>query len=250
LVSSVVLPDLWPVCWAWAAWQFFQVPRKDGARGDIPGEWSNYSGDFPLWRMSYDILRYFRRKLENELDWSFRRLFMMPENAEAPWLTYQQFSNLVGSLTDQIVAEENWQPIIDEIWNSRQVEDFNRGKNSKKRDFLRSWNHDRTAKHISLDEIAQGGTKLDDDLLHELAEPRAEFEEKVLSQDVVDTFRDSLSEKDKAILQMRLEDRSLKEIADKLGYKTPGAVSERIKKLATKYEKFASDQYDDFLDEH
>ena len=34
-------------CYAWAAWQFFQVPGKGGAKHDIPGNWSNYSGAFP-----------------------------------------------------------------------------------------------------------------------------------------------------------------------------------------------------------
>ena len=34
-------------CYAWAAWQFFQVPGKGGAKHDIPGNWSNYSGVFP-----------------------------------------------------------------------------------------------------------------------------------------------------------------------------------------------------------
>ena len=39
-------------CFAWSAWQFFQVPNKDGTYKDIPGDWKNYSGDFPLWRLS------------------------------------------------------------------------------------------------------------------------------------------------------------------------------------------------------
>ena len=39
--------------YAWSAWQFFQIPHKDGTYHDIPGEWSNYSGDFPLWRISW-----------------------------------------------------------------------------------------------------------------------------------------------------------------------------------------------------
>ncbi len=71
-------------CYAWAAWQFFLVPFKGGTYHDIPGEWQDYSGDFPLWRMSYDIIRHFRKKFETEMDWSFQRLFLMPENVEVP----------------------------------------------------------------------------------------------------------------------------------------------------------------------
>ncbi len=102
-------------CYAWAAWQYFQIPHKDGTYRDIPGDWSHYSGDFPLWQLSYEIIKHFRNKFETEMEWSFQRLFLMSEDAELPWLTYQHFGNLVGNLTDMIVAEQEWQPMIDEI---------------------------------------------------------------------------------------------------------------------------------------
>ncbi len=236
--------------YAWSAWQFIQIPHKSAASDVYKRQWSNYSGDFPLWRMSYDIIRYFRKKFETEMDWSFQRLFSMPEDVDVPWLNWQQFSNLVGNLTDMIVAEGTWQPIIDEIWNNRQMEDYNRGQNSKKRDFMRSWYHDRTAKPISLEEITQDGAKLDDETLFDIAEPRAEFEEKVLSQDAVDAFYASLLEDDRMILQMRIEGYTQQQIADKLGFKTTGAISKRIAKLGAKYEEFVRSQYDEFLDRH
>ena len=236
--------------YAWSAWQFFQIPHKDGTHRDIPGEWSNYSGDFPLWRMSYDIIRYFRKKFETEMDWSFQRLFTMPEDAEIPWLDWQQFSNLIGNLTDMIVAEEKWQPIIDEIWNTRQVEDYNSSQNARKRDFQRSWDHSRTAKHLSLEELAETGATLDDETLFEIAEPRAEFEEKILSQGAVEAFYATLTEEDRTILQMRIDGYTQQQIADKLGFKTTGAISKRIAKLGAKYEEFVRSQYDSFLSEH
>ena len=236
--------------YAWSAWQFFQIPHKDGTRRDIPGEWSNYSGDFPLWRMSYDIIRHFRNKFETELDWSFQRLFSMPEDTQVPWLTWQQFSNLIGNLTDRIVAEENWQPVIDEIWKTRQAEDYNRGQNARKRDFMRSWDHNRTAKHISLEELAETGTKLDDKALFDLEDPRAEYETKILSQDAVDSFCASLTEEDRTILQMRVEGYTQQQIADKLGFKTTGAVSKRLTKLGARFEEFVQNQYGDFLGKH
>ena len=236
--------------YAWSAWQFFQIPHKDGTYHDIPGEWSNYSGDFPLWRMSYDIIRYFRKKFETEMDWSFQRLFTMPEDVEVPWLDWQQFSNLIGNLTDMIVTEQNWQPIIDEIWNNRQVEDYNSSQNARKRDFMRSWDHSRTAKHLSLEEFAETGAALDEETLFEIAEPRAEFEEKILSQGAVEAFYATLTEEDRTILQMRVDGYTQQQIADNLGFKTTGAISKRIAKLGAKYEEFVRSQYDSFLREH
>lgn len=124
-------------CYAWSAWQFFQVPKNDDTYQDIPDDWSHYSGDFPLWRWSYEIIHHFRMKFENEMEWSFQKLFLMHIDDELPWLTYKQFGNLVGNLTDMIVKEQNWQPLFDDVWNNRQVEDYT-GKNINKRDFMRS----------------------------------------------------------------------------------------------------------------
>ena len=54
--------------------------------------------------------------------------------------------------------------MIDEIWNTRQVNDYT-GKNINKMDFMRSWTHSRTAQHISFDELLEEGTTVDGELL-------------------------------------------------------------------------------------
>ena len=200
-------------CYAWSIWQFLQVPKMDGSYQDIPGDWSNYSGDFPLWRMSYDLIRHFRRIFECELDWSFQRLFIMDKDDEVPWFSYQQFSNIVGNLTDKIVAEENLQPVIDEIWRNRQPEDYNRGSNMRKRDFLRSWNHDRNHTHLSIEQIAEAGASIDGDALFELPDPRGEYEIKILSEVQIEQFQKTLSATDVKILQMRMDGCTMQEIA-------------------------------------
>lgn len=233
-------------CYAWAAWQFFQVPKQDGSYQDIPGDWKHYSGDFPLWRLSYEIIRHFRNKFETEMEWSFQRLFLMDKDDELPWLSYRHFGNLVGNLTDLIVKEQNWQPMIDEVWNNRQVNDYS-GKNVNKRDFMRSWTHSRTAQHISIEEVLETGVKLDGEMLFEIADPRGEFESKVLSELHMEQFKGGLTEQDKQILQMRYEGYPLKEIAAKVGFKTPSAVSKHIEKIAGAYEDFVTGEYSDFL---
>lgn len=236
-------------CYAWAAWQYFQVPKQDGSYQDIPGDWKHYSGDFPLWRLSYEIIRHFRNKFETEMEWSFQRLFLMDKDDDLPWLSYRHFGNLVGNLTDLIVKEQNWQPMIDEVWNSRQVNDYS-GKNVNKRDFMRSWTHSRTAQHISIEEMLETGVKLDGEMLFEIADPRGEFENKVLSELHMEQFKGGLTEQDRQILQMRYEGYPLKEIAAKVGFKTPSAVGKHIEKIAGAFEDFVSNEYSDFLDEH
>ena len=236
-------------CYAWSAWQFFQIPHQDGTHHDIPGDWSHYSGDFPLWRLSYEIIKHFRKKFENEMEWSFQKLFLMDKDDDLPWLSYKHFGNLVGNLTDMIVAEQNWQPMIDEIWNCRQVNDYS-GRNCNKKDFMRSWTHSRTAQHISIEDLMENGTTIDGEQLYEIADPRGEFESKVISEIHIEQFKNKLTEQDARILQMRYDGYSLQEIADVVGFKTAGAVSKHIAKIAGSYEDFVSDQYDKFLDEH
>ena len=77
------------------------------------------------------------------------------------------------------MLEQNWQLMIDEIWNTRQVNDYT-GKNINKKDFMRSWTHSRTAQHISFDELLEEGTTVDGELLFDIADPRSEFESEII----------------------------------------------------------------------
>ena len=130
-------------CWSWTAWQAFQVKDSRGNYGEIPGSREQYSGYFPLWQLSYDILRYFRRKIEREYI-SFQMLYTAGPDEEMLWFTYREFGNLVGNLTDLVVEEENWQPMIDAIWENRTVEDYENKNSVVRKDFMRHWNHDRS----------------------------------------------------------------------------------------------------------
>ena len=67
---------------------------------------------------------------------------------------------------------------------------------------------------------------------------------------VMDDFKSRLTEQDAKILQMRYDGSSLQEIANAVGFKTAGAVSKRILKIAGSYEDFVSDEYSEFLDKY
>ena len=98
-------------CYAWSAWQFFRVKDRKGNYRDIPGNWNQYAGYFPLWRLSYSIIPYIRMKFEQS-GLGFQNLYNIPQGVEVPWLTYQQFSNLVCNVTDMVIAEQNWQMML------------------------------------------------------------------------------------------------------------------------------------------
>lgn len=74
-------------CVAWSAWQYFEVPYQKGGYREIPGSAAQYSGDFPLWRLSYSMLPLLRDKFEVS-GFSFQQLYNVPEGTELPWLTY------------------------------------------------------------------------------------------------------------------------------------------------------------------
>ena len=124
-------------CYAWCAWQFFQVKDRKGNYRDIPGSWNQYAGYFPLWRLSYSIIPYIRMK----------------------------------------------------------------------------------------------------------------FEQKVISEMQIAAFAEqSISEKDREILKLRMGGLTEQEIADKVCYKTASAVHKRITKIAEAYEDYVTAEYQKYLD--
>ena len=96
----------------------------------------------------------------------------------------------------------------------------------------------------------ENGASINGEQLYDIADSRSEFESTVLTEQSMKQFKDKLTEQDRKILQLRYEGYSLKEIAEKTGFKSPSAVSKRIEKLAGAYEDFVSGEYSDFLDKH
>ena len=42
---------------AWSTWQYLEVPYQKGGYREIPGSPAQYSGDFPLWRLTYSMVK-------------------------------------------------------------------------------------------------------------------------------------------------------------------------------------------------
>lgn len=226
--QDVFLEMVWD-SYAWGIWQALKVPKGRGGYKEIPGDWKNYSGDFPLWRMCYDILRYFRMTYETEMEWSFQRLFTMPENMDLPWMSWRHFCNLIFNLTDRIVEKEKMQPIIDAVWENRQPEDYT-GHNLKRGEFLRKWNHSRNHEHMSIEQLIED--KID------VPDMQLAFDRKLQAEQLIEQFSATLTEKDNKILDLRMLGRTMQEIADIVGYETPSAVKKRIDRIAEQYEAY------------
>ena len=123
--------------------------------------------------------------------------------------------------------------MIDAIWENRTVEDYETTSSTVKTDFMQKWHYNRSGKPISLDEMMEN----EDGDIFEVADPRGEFEQKVISEMQIAAFAEqSITEKDREILKLRMEGYTEQEIADKDGYKTASAVHKRIAKIADAYE--------------
>lgn len=231
LNTDVFLELVWD-CYAWSAWQYFEVPNKDGDYREIPGSFNSYSGDFPLWRLSYTIIPYIREKFEH-IGLSFQSLFNMPRGMEVPFLTYQQFSNLIGSVVPMIVKEQNWQPMIDTIWVTRDETDYDFRNSLVKKDFMRRWSHSRTdvGAMLSLDQLMEDAP----DSITSESDP---FEAEIIERQAFEAFTATLSERDRQILKLKAFGLKQEEIAEQVGYKTHGAVSKRVHIISEKYREY------------
>ncbi len=242
------LISVWSL-YAWMVWHCLRVPGKNGEYRPIPGAWQHYSEHFPIWQITYEIGIHFREVFEHCSNWKLQRLLDLKKDEELPWLTLPQFCAIVKSMTQFVIDGMNLQPFIDEVWFHRAEEDY-AGENYAYRDFMRSWTHSRTASSVSIDEIIEPGAKVDGQIIFDLPDPRAAFEEHVVSTVKIDQFKERLTEQDGVILQMRNDGYTMQEIADKVGYKTASAVKKRIAKIATEYSDFVSAEYSDFLTTH
>ena len=76
---------------------------------------------------------------------------------------------------------------------------------------MRKGHHNRSGKPISLDEMMEN----EDGDIFEVADPRGEFEQKVISEMQIAAFAEqSITEKDREILKLRMDGLTEQEIAD------------------------------------
>lgn len=95
----------------------------------------------------------------------------IPQDSDKSWLTYQQFSNLIGNVTDMVVVKQEWRSMIDAVWENRTVEDYETTSSTVKTDFMRKWHHNRSGKPISLDEMMES----EDGDIFDVADPPQRF---------------------------------------------------------------------------
>ena len=96
---------------------------------------------------------------------------------------------------------------------------------------------------ISLDGFKTDYAEEHDGLEWDIEDESANFENESTVKVLAEQFMETLSEKDKQILQLRLEGYTMEEVAEKLGYANHSGVLKRLRKIGQAFEKYAGVDY-------
>lgn len=156
---------------------------------------------------------------------------------------YQNMETAVETLSPivlSIIEKHGLDKIIEIVKQYPCHEDFSNWGSTARIDFERKWNHSR-AKHkpVSLEQVQQQYAKDYNGAELDFANESYDLEKDVVGSVHAENFLNTLSEKDRAILKLRLKERTVKDIADQLGYKTHSAVLKRLKKIGIAYQKYS-----------
>ncbi len=201
------------------------------------GGWKeHYTGWCPVWRLSY-ALPLWAKGVEWERGWGLQSLFSLPPDFEIPFFDPEDVKTVMGTVVRQTIEEQGWGPMLEAIREMPCDEDFESWDTNVRKDFLRKWYHTRSKRvqTVSLEACMED----EDSGIHSLLDPAGDFTGQVEGEDFCQRFKATLTEKDMAILELRMEGYGYKEIADKLGYKNHSGVIKRmeaIKKQFIQYE--------------
>ena len=152
-------------------------------------------------------------------------------NKNFSYVSEEEISDLFTWLVPQSMAHHNMNAVIDTAKEFRCFEDFDYRNSRQKIDHYRRWYHTRV-KNItveSLDELKEKYAENTDGMEWEIPDDNVNVESMVLEPIAVSKFLDTLSETDRKILTMRMDDVTLEKIAEELGFKTHSAVHKRIR---------------------
>ena len=131
--------------------------------------------------------------------------------------------------------------VIETVTEMRCPEDYDFRRSHARTDFIRKWYHTRT-KHaeFSLDAWNEKKWRQYETQGIDIPDTGQDMEGAAITQADAEHFLSDLPEKDRQILQLRLEGYTLEEIAGRLGYKNHSGVLKRIRKIGEAYQQYAN----------
>lgn len=219
--------------YAFMVWPFMGL----GAKREI------YSGYEPSWIYAHAAPYWIQEMQEEKILPAAKDLLKDGGVDETfGYVSEEEISDLFNWLVPQAMAHHNMKAVIDTAKEFRCFEDFDYRKSRQKIDFYRKWYHTRAKISVeSLDEIKEKYAENTDGMEWDIPDDNVNVESMVLEPIAVSKFLDTLSETDRKILTMRMDDVTLEKIAEELGFKTHSAIHKRIRKIGLAYEKFSGE---------
>ena len=153
-------------------------------------------------------------------------------------------SEIIARIVPRVMEKLHMCEIMKVAEENRCFEDFDYRDSYEKTAFFRDWYHTRTQHPmISLEDYK---TEYAAEHQGEQWDPPDEsqsFENEVDCRILAEQFMKTLNEKDKQILQLRLDGYTFEEVADRLGYSNHSGVVKRLRKIGQAFEKFADVDY-------
>lgn len=234
---EVIESDLFKIviidAYAFMVWPFMGL----GAKREI------YSGYEPSWRYAHAASIWIKgMEDEGVIPKSQEILKSSNVDEDLGYISEEEISETFTWLVPRIMAKHNMNEIIAVAAEYRCFEDCDYRKSRQKIDFYRKWYHTRAKISVeSLDELKEKYAENTDGMEWDIPDNSVNVESTVLEPIAVSKFLDTLSETDRKILTMRVDDVTLEKIAEELGFKTHSAIHKRIRKIGLAYEKFSGE---------
>lgn len=202
-----------------------------------------YSGDDPAWKLAHTPHFWVSELTLEEIIPTVKKLYNECDG-EMGFVSEDEIDIYLRYIVPKVMQKHNMYAAIETAEEFRCFEDFDYRESRQKIDFYRQWYHTRT-KHpmISLEEFKENYSENHNGQEWDEPDDSQDVEENVTSEILVEQFKATLTEKDMAILQMRMEGDTLEEIAEKLGYKNHSGVLKRIRKIGLAFEEFTGEDY-------
>lgn len=205
-----------------------------------------YSGYDPIWILAHAAPLWIETMIEEEIILSIPDAFQKYAYDKTYRFESKSLYDMEVILKYSIMAtvqKHNLGPVLECIEQNRCWEDFDKRDSKQKTDFFRKWYHSRTAHPmISLEQYQEEYAERNDGKEFDIPDG-TDVEDEAVTQELIDSFMKELTEKQKQILNLRLEGRTYEEIAQRVGYKTHSAVVKQMDKIGQKFETFAGVDY-------
>ena len=199
-----------------------------------------YSGYDPAWKLAHSPNYWIKGLTDEGIIQTVEELYRNC-HSDLGFLPEYDIDIYLRYVVPKVMEQHNMYAAIETAEQFRCFEDFDFRDSRQKTDFYRKWYHTRT-KHpmIFLEEFKENYSERHNGQEWDMPDESQDLDLYATDQVMVEQFKAKLSEKDMQILTLRMEGKTLEEIAEMLGYKNHSGVLKRIRKIGKMYEEYAN----------